>query len=149
MLNKLRFCEEDILGHVVAKLEHTSTIFKQNNKAAQEASVQIAELKAKLLMLEQLRSKGFLAPEVYQAQSRDINKQLSSLKAERQLNFDSQILGMLEKTKKLKSILGEIEEPLEEFDEHIFCEVVQEIKINKQDEMEVTLIGGLKFTEQI
>jgi hypothetical protein len=134
---------------VVTKLEHTATKFKQNNKSAQEASVKIAELQAKLLMLEQLRSKGFLAPEVYQAQSRDINKQLSSLKAERQLNFDSQILGMLEKTKKLKSILGEIEEPLEEFDEQIFCEVVQEIKINKHDEMEVTLIGGLKFTEQI
>ena len=149
MLNKLRFGEEDILGHVIAKLEHAATRYKQNNKAAQEASVKIAELKGKLLILDQLRSKGYLATEVYQAQSRDINKQLSAMKAERQMSFDSHILEMLEKTKKLKSLLSEIEEPLEEFNEHLFCEVVQEIGINRLDEMEVTLIGGLKFTEQI
>ena len=149
VFNKLRFGEEDILGHVITKLEHATTKYKQNNKAAQEASVKIAELKSKLLMLDQLRSKGYLAAEVYQAESRDINKQLTMLKADRQMSFDSQILDMLEKVKKLKSLLGEIEEPLEEFDEHLFHEVVQELCINTQDEMEVTLLGGLKFTEQI
>ncbi len=149
MFNKLRFGEEDILGHVIAKLEHATTKYKQNNKTAQEASVKMAELKAKLLMLDQLRSKGYLAAEVYQAQSRDINKQISILKADRQMCFDSHILDMLEKVKKLKSLLGEIEEPMEEFDEHLFPEVVQEIRITKRDEMEVTLRGGLRFTERI
>ncbi len=44
-------------------------------------SQSIAELNAKLVMLEQLRSKGYLAVEVYQAQARDIQKQISNLKS--------------------------------------------------------------------
>lgn len=149
MLNKLRFGEEDIIGHVIAKLERASLQYKRNNRSAQEASVRMAELKAKLLMLDQLRAKGFLAAEVHQAQSREINLEISELKADRQASFDSKILEMLEQVKKLKSLLDEIEEPLDEFNEKLFHEAVLELSINNRDEMEVTLLGGLKFTEQI
>ena len=109
----------------------------------------MAELKAKLLMLDQLRAKGFLAAEVHQAQSREINLEISELKADRQASFDSKILEMLEQVKKLKSLLDEIEEPLDEFNEKLFHEAVLELSINNRDKMEVTLLGGLKFTEQI
>ena len=50
---------------------------------------------------------------------------------------------------KMRSLLNEIEEPLEEFDDKLFHELVKGIEINKQDEMTVTFLGGLKFTELI
>ena len=66
MVNKLRFSEDNILGQVISRLEMTLAAMKRNNAAARDLSKSIAELNAKLLMLEQLRSKGYLAPEVYE-----------------------------------------------------------------------------------
>lgn len=149
MINKLRFGEERILDQVISKLETASSLYKRNNGAAGKMSQSIAELNAKLVMLEQLRSKGYLATEVYQAQARDIQKQINDLKAERRNAFDSVIQGMLDEVMKMRSLLNEIEEPLEEFDEKLFHEIVKEIVINKNDEMTVTVLGGLSFTELI
>ena len=108
-----------------------------------------AEKLAELVMLEQLRSKGYLAIEVYQSQTRDIQKQISSLKSERRSAFESTIQTMLDEVLKMRSLLNEIEEPLEEFNDKLFHELVKGIEINKQDEMTVTFLGGLKFTELI
>ena len=149
MVNKLRFGEEDIIGQVITKLEHAVLQHKRSNKNAQQASSEIADLNAKLLMLDQLLSKRYLAPEVHQAESRAIKSQISELKAKRQQSFDSKILDMLEGAKKLRSLLNEIEEPLEDFDEKLFHEIVKEVTINSQDELTVCLLGGLKFTELI
>ena len=58
MINKLRFCEEDILGQTIQKLEFAAAAYKRNNRAASQLSQSIAELNAKLLALERLRIKG-------------------------------------------------------------------------------------------
>jgi len=149
MVNKLRFGEEDILGQVISRLESAVLLYKKNNTAAREMSQSIAELNAKLLMLEQLRAKGYLAPEVHQTQSRNINNQLAKLKKERQTELDSHIIQMLDDVKHLKTILEELEDPLERFDEKLFTEVVKAISIDHNDKMTLTMIGGLRFTELI
>ena len=89
MVNKLRFSEDNILGQVISRLEMTLAAIKRNNLVARDLSKSIAELNAKLLMLEQLRSKGYLAPEVYQAQANEIGAELAKLKDVRQEKFNS------------------------------------------------------------
>lgn len=59
--------------------------------------------------------------------------------------FESRILDMLDKVRTLKRVIDEIEEPLEEFNEHLFREIAVDMEINNRDEMTVTLLGGLKF----
>ena len=98
-------------------------------------------------MLEQLRSKNYLALDVYQSQALQIRNELNRHKEERAKAYQSPILKMLEEVKKLKALLDEIEEPIEEFDEKLFQELIQEISVNKRDEMTFTVLGGLKFTE--
>ena len=149
MINKLRFCEEDILGQTIQKLEFAAAAYKRNNRAANQLSQSIAELNAKLLALERLRTKGYLAADVYHTQAREIRQQLDKLKTERYSSFESKILTMLEDVRKLKSLIDELEQPLEAFEEKLFHEIVTDICINNHDEMTVTLLGGLKFTELI
>lgn len=149
MINKLRFAEEDIIGKVISKLEYATAIHKRNNTTAREISQNIATLKEKLVLLEQLHSKGYLASDVYMSQSHEIQNSLSSLKMVRQDAFDSRIMSMLGQVKKLKSLIDEIEEPLDCFDEKLFEAIAIGITIDKYDSMTVTLIGGLKFTERI
>ena len=86
---------------------------------------------------------------VYQSQARDFQKQISALKSERRSAFESTIQTMLDEVLKMRALLNEIEEPLEEFDGKLFLELVRGIEITKQDEMTVTFLGGLKFTELI
>lgn len=149
MVNKLRFCEEDILGQTIQKLEFAAAAYKRNNRAASQLSQSIAELNAKLLALERLRTKGYLAADIYHTQAREIRQQLDQLKTERYSSFESKILTMLEDVRKLKSLIDELEQPLEAFEEKLFHEIVTDICINNHDEMTVTLLGGLKFTELI
>lgn len=149
MVNKLRFGQENILGQVIAKLEYATQQYKRNNKTAMQISRRIAEINATILKLNELRSKGYLAPEIYQSQTRQMQKQLNELKEERQDQFESRILAMLQEVRKLKSLIDEIEEPLDEFDEKLFEEIVMEMNLNHADELTITLLGGLKFTELI
>ena len=147
MVNKLRFGDEDIIGQIITKLENAVYEHKRNNKAASSVSQSIAEINAKILMLDQLRSKGYLAPEVHQAQTIDLRNQLSKLKTERTDLFETRILEMLEKVKNLRALLQEIESPLESIDEKLLVEIVTSMEINKHDEMAVTVLGGLTFRE--
>ena len=149
MVNKLRFGQEDILGQVIAKLETAAAIYKRNNKTAMQISESIAEINGKILMLDQLRSKGYIALDIHQSQVGELQRKLKSLKEERQSEFESRILEMLEQVRKMKSLIDEIEEPLDEFDEHLFQEIIKDIAISNRDEMTMTVLGGLKFTELI
>lgn len=92
---------------------------------------------------------NYLAPEVYQAQANEINAELAKLKDVRQEKFNSKAATMLEEVRKLKMLIFEQEEPLEAFDEKLFLEIVKSIQINKEDEMSVELLGGLRFRERI
>ena len=80
---------------------------------------------------------------------RTIRDLIKTDKEERQSQFESRILEMLEQVRKLQRLIEEIEEPLEDFDEHLFTEIITDITISNRDEMTMTVLGGLKFTELI
>lgn len=149
MVNNLRFSQPDILGTVIAKLELAENLYKRNNLQASTISQEIADLNSKRLMLEQLRAKGYLAPEIYESQLREINQRINEQKQKRQDALESRIQTMLDEVRHLKDLLWEIEEPLESFHEMLFGEIVKEITLNNRDEMTFTLLGDLKFTERI
>ena len=126
-----------------------SALNKRNSKSARQISESIAGLNAKLVMLDGLRSKGYLDTDVYKSQTMEIKKKLSELKSERHDSFESKITGMASEVRKLESLIQAIDAPLEEFDGKLFNEIVVGMTINNMDELTITLIGGLEFTERI
>ena len=149
MVNKLRFGEEQIIRQTLQKLDMVSALNKRNSKSARQISESIAGLNAKLVMLDGLRSKGYLDADVYKSQTMEIKKKLSELKSERQNSFESKITGMESEVRKLESLIQAIDAPLEKFDGKLFNEIVVGMTINNMDELTITLIGGLEFTEII
>ncbi len=149
IVNCLRFGSFDILDET-EKLLQTAIVSKRRKSAeAMQASQTVAELNAKLLMLEQLNAKGYLAPEVYKAQANEITQEISRIKEQRQEILDSKYEAMLEEIKKLHRILLEQEEPLEDFDEDLFGAIVKNVEINNRDEITFTLLGDLVFTDRL
>lgn len=114
-----------------------------------ESSQSMAELNAKLLMLEQLKSKGYLAPDVFEAQSLEINGQINEIKTKRIQSLSSALDVALEEFKTLQARLNEIDEPLDSFDPKLFEEVIKGMTVNNRDDMTFRLIGDLTFTVRL
>ena len=149
IINRLRFAEEGIIAESIELTEKAILLKKRNNLQALESSQSMAELNAKLLMLEQLKSKGYLAPEVFESQSREINGQINGIKTKRIQSLSSALDVALEEFKTLQARLNEIDEPLDSFDPKLFEEVIKGMTVNNRDEMTFRLIGDLTFTVRL
>lgn len=147
MINILRFGSENIIEESLRLLNRAILMSKRNNTEARDASKEIGELNVKLLMLEQLRNKGYLAVEVYQSQAKEIQLQISRLKEQRQRSFESPLETAIEELKKFQVFIGTIDNPLETFPEQLFKDIVQSIRINNRDEITITFLGGINLTE--
>lgn len=149
IINRLRFAEEGIIAESIELTEKAILLKKRNNLQALESSQSMAELNAKLLMLEQLKSKGYLAPDVFESQSREINTQINEIKTKRIQSLSSALDVALEEFKTLQARLNEIDEPLDSFDPKLFEEVIKGMTVNNRDEMTFRLIGDLTFTVRL
>lgn len=149
IINRLRFAEEGIIAESIELTEKAILLKKRNNLQALESSQSMAELNAKLLMLEQLKSKGYLAPDVFESQSREINGQINEIKTKRIQSLSSTLDVALEEFKTLQARLNEIDEPLNSFDPKLFEEVIKGMTVNNRDEMTFRLIGDLTFTVRL
>ncbi len=149
IINRLRFAEEGIIAESIELTEKAILLKKRNNLQALESSQSMAELNAKLLMLEQLKSKGYLAPEVFESQSREIDGQMNEIKTKRIQSLSSALDVALEEFKTLQARLDEIDEPLDSFDPKLFEEVIKGMTVNNRDDMTFRLIGDLTFTVRL
>ena len=100
-------------------------------------------------MLEQLRTKGYLQPEAYHTQARDIKNALQKNKDERIKLMESTYGKTIETIRKVRHQLEELKEPLDNFDENLFGNMVRSVQINKSNQVIFTLLCGLKFTERM
>lgn len=149
ILNRLQFCSFKILDETEKLLTMAIVAQKRTSTEAMNASQSIAELNAKLLMLENLRSKGYITADVYTAQAKDIKRETEKLKALREEICESKYNDVLSEVRTLKKALEQLEEPLEDFNEELFGEVVKKIEINNRDEIVVTLLGDIKLSETL
>lgn len=149
IINRLRFAEEGIIAESIELTEKAILLKKRNNLQALESSQSMAELNAKLLMLEQLKSKGYLAPDVFETQSREINGQINEIKTKRIQSLSSALDVALNEFKTLQARLNEIDEPLDSFDSKLFEEVIKGMTVNNRDDMTFRLIGDLTFTVRL
>lgn len=149
MINKLRFSQEQILDGVIKRLDEAIRRYRMNNADAYAISQQISEINAKLLMMEQLHQKQYLATDVYRMQSNELQSQITKLKARRVQLLSSKLEDAKTEIEKVSKAIGTIKEPLEEFDEELFKIVIEQISIDKNDNITFTLKGNISFTEEL
>ena len=149
MMNKLRFSQEQILDGVIKRLDEAIRRYRLNNADAYAISQQISEINAKLLMMEQLHQKQYLATDVYRMQSNELQAQITKLKAQRVQMLSSKLEDAKTEIEKVSKTIATIKEPLEEFDEELFKTVIEQISIDKNDNITFTLKGNISFTEEL
>lgn len=147
IVNKLCFGNCGIIDQVERNIEYAIHVMKRQNTDAMQINQEINTLNAKQLMLEQLRSKGYLAPEIYQQQSKEITVQIKKLKSNKQIAYKSRLEDELHQIKTLKQRLSEIENPLTAFDETLYTEIVTSMALTKEDKLTITFLGDISFSE--
>jgi hypothetical protein len=120
---------------------------KRQNADAMQIQQEINTLNAKQLMLEQLRSKGYLAPEIYQQQSQQITAQMTKLKNNQQNAYKTTLEDELHQIRIIKQRLSEIEKPLTFFEETLYTEIVTSMALTKEEKLTITFLGGISFSE--
>ena len=149
MVNKLRFGKERVITRSIELLEKAKDAGRRENEQAYETSRQIADLSSKLLMLEQLNTKGYLATDVYLTQSRELAAKITALKKDRSDILSSALDGRIAGLKELESAISSVEKPLESFDKPLFDSIVENITVDGSDRAAFTVKGGLRFTEPL
>ena len=148
IVNNLRF-GGNVLSSVEGQLIQTIQQLKMNDSESIATNKETAELNGQILMLEQLRAKGYLASDVYQSRYRELSSKLSGLKAKKLSSTAMVLEETLKNIRKLKNRIEEIDDPLSVFDPGLFNDVVVSGTVSEQDELTIEFIGGLKFKELI
>ncbi len=149
LVNKLRFSDEDMLAESIRLLDLAIAMKKRKSIQAQVASETLAELNTKLLMLEELRRKGYLAPEIYEGQAKTIRNQIHDIKQQKVEASKSKLEEVQAEIGELRKKLNQYEDPLEQFNENLFKETVKSVTIDKNRRITFTLLGDLTFTETL
>ena len=148
LYNKLREHCKAILVPMLRQLELLSERQRSYNTQLAELRKEISEIKQQTYLLTVLNSQGTLDGAYYTKRTQELDRKL--LTAQKQLNasLDDKDSERLDNLRKLIRIL-ERDEPITEFDEIKFGQIVDKITVLSEKEIRFDLIGGIGFTERI
>ncbi len=150
MVNKLRNCYRNVLPPAIAQTERLQMKADGLELRIREIDKEIADLNNKNLVLARLNSKGILGAAEYSEQSSGIRGMVNGLRSEKcRLLREQDDDGILFGLKRLNAIFAEMTEPMTEFDEAVFSEIVEQITVPTQTSLCFKLLGGLGITESI
>lgn len=120
------------------------------NSNVMEIHKEIAKLREQTHVLARLKTKGFLDNAKYLEQTTEIMAKINKLQSElKKLTRSDDEDETLEQIEMLTDYFEKRENPITEFDESAFENIVDKIVVINQNELEFYLIGDLKFREKI
>lgn len=148
--NKLWCNYKQILVPLQVALQDLKLQLFSGNSNVMESHKEIAKLKEQTHVLARLKTKGFLDNAKYLEQTSErnanVNKLQSELKKITHLDDEDETLDQIEM---LINYFEKQENPITEFDDSMFENIVEKIVVTNQNELEFHVIGGLKFKEKI
>lgn len=115
-----------------------------------EIHKEIAKHREQTHVLARLKTKGFLDNAKYLKQTTEFAAKINKLQTElKKITRSDDEDETLEQIEMLIDYFEKCENPITEFDESAFENIVDKIVVINQSELEFHVIGGLKFTEKI
>ena len=99
-------------------------------------------------MMTMLNSQGTLDGAYFKERTQKLDRKLLRIQKQLHSSLDDEESERLDELRKLIGIF-ERAEPITEFDEIKFGQVVERITVLSESEIRIDLIGGIGFTEQI
>ncbi len=148
MFNKLQTHYKAILAPMLRQLETISEREKSGNMQLAELRKEIAEIKQQTYLLTRLNTQGTIDGTYFKDRSQELDKKLLTAQKQLHANLDDKDSERLDDLRKLIGIF-ERAEPISEFDEIKFGQIVEKITVLSEKEIRFDLIGKICFTEWI
>lgn len=146
--NKLQAHYKAILATTLRQLETISEREKSGNAQLAELRKEIADIKQQTYLLTMLNSQGTLDGAYFKERTQELDRKLMTAQKQLHANLDDQDNERLDELRKLIGIF-ERAEPIIEFDEIKFGQIVEKITVLSETEIRFDLIGKIGFTERI
>ena len=148
MFNKLQRHFNDILAPMLKQLERLYENDRTNNGQLAEIRKEIADTKQQIHLLTMLNSQGTLDSVYFTKSSQELDRKLIIAQKMLHANLDD---GGRERLDELRELMGIFDkaQPITEFNEIIFKQIVKQITVLSEKQIRFDLIGGIGFTEQI
>ncbi|NPV89864.1 MAG: recombinase family protein [Firmicutes bacterium] len=150
MYNKLKPNCRYILNPLLDQLLALKSRSTMSSIKVSGINKEIAELTDQNLILNRLRSKGYMGSDIFMEQTNEINQKINNLRSLRR-----KLLGQDEDDKTIaavKDLIAVIEDgppALADLDEPLFNSIVDTITVESQDKIRFRLTGGLELNEPI
>ena len=150
MVNKLKQNSRYILSSVLTGLMDLKSKITMSDAKVGSINKEIAELTKQSLVLNRLRTKGYMDSAIFMQKNNEINQQLDLLKRNHRRLLESDADDeMISDCKLLMELMEQGAPYLTGFDETLFHSIVNQIIVTEQDKLKFCLIGGFAFTEQL
>ena len=150
LYNKLKQNSRYLLNPVLDQLLALQSIFTMSNAKVGELNKKIAELTKQNLVLNRLRSKGYMDSALFMQKTNEVNQKIGLLRTKRRRLLErDEDDKMIADCRLLIEIIEKGAPCLSEFDEVLFHSIVDKIIVTEQDKLKFRLIGGFEFTERL
>lgn len=133
---------------MVKQLETLSERERSGNTQLAALRKEISEIKQQIHMMTMLNSQGTLDGAYFKERTQELDRKLLTAQKQLHANLNDGESEWLDELRKLIGIF-ERAEPITEFDEIKFGQVVERITVLSESEIRFNLIGGIGFIEQI
>ena len=149
MINKVIDNKQILIDDLISNVEIMMKWESKNNRKLYEVDLKIADLGEQNYVISRLHSKGLLDDIEYNAQSSNINYQITELRLKRKLILkENSCSEWLKEIEELNEIIS-LHNYGEKFSEELFSSIVKRIVVIDNVTLQFELLGRLKFTEKI
>lgn len=150
MYNKLSRGKDQILAPIVTRLLELRSIKNRSSEKIIEINNQIREISEQSHVLNGLRAKGIIDSAFCISQQNELNAKMEKLrKSKSHFMIEDQNDELITLTKTIITAIEDGPVLMEQFDDSLFKILVSKITASSEDLIEITLINGLRLTEQI
>ena len=96
-----------------------------------------------------LNKQGLVDPDIFITMSNQLAEQLRKAKQQKERLLEQEDNDIIEKTKMIMEVLSDGPDYLENFDEELFCELIDKIIVQSNTRIRFRLKNGLELPESI
>lgn len=146
--NKLQMHYKVILTPMLRQLETLSEREESSNMQLAALRKEISEIKQQIHMMTVLNSQGTLDGAYFKERTQELDRKLLIAQKQLRANLNDEESERLDELRKLIGIF-ERAEPIAEFNDIKFGQIVNKITVISETKIRFDLIGGIGFTERI
>lgn len=148
LYNKLRQNEKELVDFCISSLNSMRAAIYRSNSDISEIDFEVAKICEKINMLTNLHTKGIIDEISFSEQINSLKDRSAVLKNRRsRIASDDMVKITISDFYELKNLLNGMPLVLLDFDKDIFCELIECIKITKDNEYVFEMKCGLEFVE--